>query len=251
MPKFSVVTPVYNHSQERFSQTERCLASLKVQSFQNYEHILIDQTEDQNLSGLMFLIHEYGNSLKIRYFTQPHLERLYALRKGFEEATGEWFCLLDSDDIYLPHYLETVNQMIEENQEYKMFNFGSVHIHADKRVTVRDAFKPAKLEVGHEVFGGGNIVNGTFVWHRSVWETLGDFPTTTDKLWNPWDFSIAAQEEFPELKDYFMVEHEDEPEKIAKELGNPFGQDFYLFYKYTRKYHSLAVDKHLYGVYAR
>lgn len=243
MPKFSVITPVYNHNKKRLLDTWRCINSVRSQSFRDFEHILIDQTENEELEL------SFGDLDEEVLVRQPHLERLFALRMGFEEAKGDWFCLLDSDDIYLPHYLETVNQMIEENPEYKMFNFGSVHIHKDGKVTVRDAFKPLlKEDVGHAEFNGGNIVNGTFVWHRSLWEELGDWPKI-EKLWNPWDFSIAFQEEFPEQKKYFMVDHEDEPEKIAKELGNPWGNDHALFYRYTREYRSLAVDKHLYGVY--
>jgi glycosyltransferase involved in cell wall biosynthesis len=244
MPKFSVITPAYNHNEFRRRDLDRCVSSLLNQSFQKFEHIIVDQTDNEDFD--MSWLDEVGS---VRWFQQPHLERLYALREGFEQAMGEWFCLLDSDDIYLPHYLETCNLMIEENPEHKMFNFGNIYIHRDGRVTSRDVFKPEMKEVGHEEFGGGCIVNGTFIFHRSVWEDLGDFPTTTDKLWNPWDFSIAAQEEFPELQKYFMVDHEDEPEKIAKELGNPWGNDFYLFYKYTRKYHSLPIDKHLHCVY--
>lgn len=241
--KFSVITPAYNYDKKRMMAMNRCSSSLLGQTFQDFEHIIVDQTENEEFT-------DWGRQVyNCKVIKQPHVERLYALREGFNQAEGEWFCLLDSDDIYLPHYLETVNKLIEENPDQKLFNFGSVHVHTDGKVAVRDAFKPAKLEIGHEVFGGGNIVNGTFVFHRSVWEELGDFPTTTDKLWNPWDFSIAFQEEFPELKVYFMVDHEGEKEKIAKELGNPWGQDFALFYRYTRVFHSLAVDKHLYCVY--
>lgn len=247
MPKFSVITPTYNYDKKRALAFCRAGNSLAYQTFEDYEHIVVDQTEEDGYKTEFEGI-GYEKVIKVE---QPHLERLYALREGFHQAIGDWFCLLDSDDIYLPHYLEACNQMIEENPEAKMFNFGNIYFHKDGKVSARDTFKPKMLEVGHEEFGGGNIVNGTFIFHRDIWEDLGDFPTTTDKLWNPWDFSIAAQEEFPELQKYFMVDHEDEPEKIAKELGNPWGQDFYLFYKYTRKYHSIPVDKHLYGVYAK
>ena len=47
---------------------------------------------------------------------------------------------------------------------------------------------------------------------------------------------------------YFMVNFEDEPDKIIKELGNPWGNDFYLFYKYTRQYVSKPIDEYLYIV---
>jgi glycosyltransferase involved in cell wall biosynthesis len=246
--KFSVITPLYIYDEKRKKDFLRSCVSLSSQSFRDFEHIIIDQTENEDWE-----VRAKGNYLlnNVKVIRQDHVERVFALREGFKQAEGEWICLLDSDDIYLPHYLETVNAMIEQNPEQKLFNFGNIYIYKDGRVTTRDAFQPKKLEVGHEIFNGGTVVNGTFVFKRELWEELGDFPTTTDKLWNPWDFSMAAQEEFPELKTFFVVDHPDHPEGCPKELGNPWGQDYYLFYKYTRKYHSLAVNKHLYGVYAK
>ena len=39
--------------------------------------------------------------------------------------------------------------------------------------------------------------------------------------------------------------------KVIKELGNPVGNDFYLFFKYTRVYHSLPLDLYLYQVFLK
>ncbi len=243
-PMFSIITPLYIYDEKRQKDFSRCLDSVQMQSNQDFEHIVVDQS-DADLSFIQEI-------KTVKYFHQEHLERLFALRKGFEEAKGEWFCLLDSDDIYLPHYLETVAQMIMDNPDQKLFNFGSIHIHKDGIVNSRDPFEPEwnEKEGRHEIFGGGTIVNGTFVFHRSVWEELGDFPKI-EKLWNPWDFSIAFQEEFPEIKSMFTVDHPDHPEGLAKELGNPWGQDYQLFYRYTRKYRSMPFKKHLYGVYCK
>jgi glycosyltransferase involved in cell wall biosynthesis len=248
--KFSIITPVYNHNEERKEKAIRAIGSISSQniSSDNYEHIIVDQSDD-NLKLDFEDLGDCNHNIKI--IKQPHVERLYAIREALNNCSGEWICFLDSDDIYLPHYLKEVSEMIENNPEYKMFNFGNIYIDKESHIRVRDEFRPNALEVGHEIFSSGTIVNGTFVFHRSLWEEMGDFPTTTDKLWNCWDFSIAAQEEFPELKAFFMVDVVDEPNKVAKELGNPWGQDFYLFYKYTRKYHSLPFRKHLYAVYSK
>ncbi|HDY86859.1 MAG TPA: glycosyltransferase, partial [bacterium] len=177
--------------------------------------------------------------------------------------------LLDSDDEYMPDYLEKVDKMFQENPEYKLFNFGCFFEHSDeggKRLK-RGPFIPKEREIGHEVFGGGNIVNGTFAFHRSVYEDLGAYPSALIKdidcseinygkvrdlhMNTPYDFSAYAQLEYPEIRQFFMVDHEAEPNKIVKELGNPWGNDYYLFYKYTRKYHSKPVDENLYVVHIR
>ena len=187
-----------------------------------------------------------------------------------KEAKGEWFVFLDSDDELVSYYLEVCDAMIVKFPDSKLFNFGSIHITKDYKAQARDAFKPAKLDVGHEVFGGGKIVNGTFIFHRSVYEDLGGFPEQhmeavdcTDinypdnegnlvrvlSMCSPWDFSAYYQVKYPEIRQFFT--HNAEPHKVIQELGNPWGNDFALFYQYTRKYHSEPVDAHLYIVHPK
>lgn len=157
--------------------------------------------------------------------------------------------------------------MIKDNPGYKMFNFGNIYVHKDGKVSKRGPFKPKKKKEGHEKFSGGKIVKGTYVLERSVWEEMGGFPPETAKdvdcteinyggirdlhMNTPYDFAAYAQVEFPEIREFFMINHEAEPNKIIKELGNPWGDDFYLFYKYTRKYHSKPIEEYLYKVHPR
>lgn len=244
MPKFSILTSVHVLHELKQRQLERCQRSLVNQSFQDYEWIVVDDGSTQPLPALV-------ETAKL--FKQPHLERIVALSEAMKQAKGEWFLFLDSDDELMSYALEAMNKMIEKNPEYKMFNFGSLHVNRNYKTRVRDAFKPVEKEVGHEIFGGGNIVNGTFLFHRSLYDELGGFPSNGSikdpnqkreflYMTNPWDFSIAAQEEFPEIKYLFLVTSAEHPNGLPKELGNPWGNDFYIFYKYTRQYHSRPYD---------
>ena len=259
-PFFSIITSVNLCDQERVDKFLRCIESVKKQTFRNFEWVIVDDG-----SPMPFLWKDTLSGIpKIKVIHKEHAERVIGYNTGFQKAKGEWFTLLDSDDAYDPSYLSTLYQHIVENPMYKLFNFGSVHIDSEGDRRNRDAFKPKVEEVGHEVFGGGNIVWGTFAFHRSVYEDLGAYPPAVIEnidcseinyggvrnlyMNTPYDFSAAAQIEFPELRQYFMVDHEAEPEKIIKELGNPWGNDHYLFLKYTRKYHSKPFDKYLYIV---
>lgn len=249
--KFSVITTVYCWHELKRKQLNRCKKSLESQSFTDFEHIIVDDGSPEDFAPV---------EADIR---QPHLERIHALKKGMKLAKGEWFVFLDADDELVSYALETINQMIEKYPDYKMFNFGSFHVNRDYSTKIRGVFQPKMEEVGHAEFGGGNIVNGTYVFHRDVYEDLGGFPDDEKEIdtseinyggvralnmCSPFDFAAKAQLEFPKIRDYFTVDSGEPEGKIIKELGNPWGQDFYLFYKYTRKYHSKPFDIPLYIV---
>jgi len=264
--KFSIITPVYL-TEDRQELFYKCLESVNNQTFKDFEYIIVDDG-----SPIPVIQPDIPNC---KVISQANLQRLAAYNTGFKEAKGDYFCLLDSDDEYEPNYLGPVNEMFEQNPEYKIVNFGNVMIYPNGTIEKRPAFKPKELEVGHESFGGGNIVNGTFVFNRQVYEEIGAFPqfhienvdcTSINypawegqpepyirELWmtSPYDFSAYAQIEFPDMQKYFMVKHPDHPKNLVKELGNPFGNDYYLFYKYTRKFKSKPFDEYLLKVHLR
>lgn len=260
--KISIITPVHLWKPERVEAFLKTIESVRNQAEKNFEWIVVNDgsTED-------FLWDSIRDIATV--IDKDHEERVIAYNTAFKKARGDIFCLLDADDEYAPTYTKKVANYFKRWPEYKMFNFGCRYHHSDGKKVSRGSFKPKMLKVGHEEFGGGNIVNGTYVWHRSVYEDLGAFPPRVIKDINcteinygpkqprdlnmntPYDFSAAAQMEFPELRKNFMVNHEEEPNKIIKELGNPWGQDFYLFYKYTRKYHSKPLESILYIVHPK
>lgn len=268
MFKFSVITPVHLWNEDRVEHFLRTIESLKAQTFKDFEWVVVD---DGSVMPFRWdLLFETG--LNVKLIQQQHEERVIAYNNAFKEAAGEWFTLLDSDDEYKPDTLEKWNRAIENHPESKMFNCGAVYAHKDGKFTYRDPFVPERKKIGHQIFGGGNVVNGTFIWHSSVYDELGAFPETHIKdidcsainypgkdgefvrdlyMGSPYDFSAAAQLEFPEVRKYFMVNVDNEPTKTIKELGNPWGQDWYLFYKYTRKYHSRIFKEYLYIVHPR
>lgn len=260
IPKFSILTPVHLWSQKRIEDFGRCVESVRNQTFKDFEWIVVNDG-----STLPFSWETIKDIARV--FEQPHLERIVAYNKALENANGKWFCFLDSDDEYDSRYLERVNKMIKKNSNYKMFNFGCKFVHKDGKTVTRDPFRPKKLRVGHEMFGGGNVVNGTFVFHKDVYKDLGAFPPQDIKnidcseinyggvrdlcMCSPWDFSAYYQLKYPEIRKYFMIDHVAEPQKILKEMGNPWGNDFILWYQYTRKYHSKPFKEYLYIVHLR
>ncbi len=253
----SIITPVHISEERTYNELLRCIESVKNQTFRDFEHIIINDGSTYPVE-----IPKYPN---LKVINQENLQRYTAYNTGFKEAKGDIFTLLDGDDEYDPDYLLEVDKWFRKYPN-KLFNFGCKYIHSDGNISYREAFEPKKKKVGHETFGGGKIVNGTFVFHRSVYEDLGAFPPHVVKdidcseinyskgprelhMTSPYDFSAYYQMKYPEIRQFFMVDVESEPTKVIKELGNPFGNDYALFYQYTRKYHSKPIkNKYLYIV---
>lgn len=260
--RFSVITPVYVDNEDTANELLRAIESIKNQTFnhKDFQHVIVN---DGSVHKVDIPKHPW-----IKLINQENLQRITAYNTGLQNTEGEIITLLDGDDEYDPTYLEEVDKSFKENPDYKLINFGCTYMHSDGVSTRRDPFRPKEEEIGHEIFGGGKVVNGTFAFHRSVYEDLGGYPPhhTVDidcsdigysegprELWmtSPYDFSAYAQMKFPEIRPHFQEKHPDHPRGLVRELGNPWGNDFYLFYKYTRKYHSKPIDKYLYVVHPK
>jgi glycosyltransferase involved in cell wall biosynthesis len=106
----SIISPVYNS--ERFLQA--CIESVKGQTFQQWEHILVDDCSTDNSSSI---IQKYARQDKrFRYYrlnqnSGPGVAR----NKAIELATGRFIAFLDSDDTWYPDKLERQIRFMEES----------------------------------------------------------------------------------------------------------------------------------------
>ena len=93
-PKISVITPTYNVE----SLIEACLLNVAVQSYQNREHLIIDnESTDSTPDIVRNLAKEHPH---IRLVSGKD-EGIYdALNKGIDLSSGEWLYILGSDDSF-------------------------------------------------------------------------------------------------------------------------------------------------------
>lgn len=109
MIKISIIVPVYNV--EKY--IGRCLDSLLVQTFADFEVICID---DGSPDGSGKICEEYvkrDSRIKVHHIENGGVSnaRNYAL----SEAAGEWYAFVDADDWVEPDYLETLYEKATEN----------------------------------------------------------------------------------------------------------------------------------------
>lgn len=105
--KISVVMTSYNYAQYIGDAIESVLN----QTYENWELIIIDDCSSDNSTEI---IKEYANrDNRIKFFlNDKNLGLSYSLKKGIENASGEWIAFLESDDKFLPNSLETKAQQI-------------------------------------------------------------------------------------------------------------------------------------------
>lgn len=105
----SVIVPVYNV--EPF--LERCIQSLKNQTYRNLEIILVDDgSTDQSLT-LCRKVAETDD--RIRVFQQQYQGVSASRNCGLAHASGEYIMFLDGDDEAAPNYVEKLYKTLQDN----------------------------------------------------------------------------------------------------------------------------------------
>lgn len=107
----SVIIPVYNAA----SLINRCLDSIVSQNG-NYpiELIIVD---DGSTDNSVELIRQRPEQDKIRLFQQKNSGPAKARNKGIAKARGKYIAFLDADDYWLPGFLSSTVDFLENNNE--------------------------------------------------------------------------------------------------------------------------------------
>jgi len=107
IPKISIVTPSFN--QGRF--IEKTILSVLEQDYPNLEYIIIDGGSTDESAEI---IKKYEKQLAY-WVSEQDRGQSHAINKGFERATGEIFCWLNSDDWFHPGALTAVAEAFRAN----------------------------------------------------------------------------------------------------------------------------------------
>jgi len=98
---YTVFTPTFN----RAHTLRRVYESLSVQTFRDFEWLVIDDGSTDGTADLLRGIQAEAK-FPIRVFYQENQGKLVALNRAVETARGRWFLTLDSDDSCRPESLE-------------------------------------------------------------------------------------------------------------------------------------------------
>ena len=116
-PKISIIIPIYK-AEEFLPQ---CLESILLQTFENWECILVDDGSPDNCG---FICDEYA--IKDSRFRVVHKNNggvSSARNAAIKEAKGEWLYFVDSDDTLYPRALSVLDSLIENNVDAVMAGY--------------------------------------------------------------------------------------------------------------------------------
>ncbi len=107
--KFSIIIPVYNRPQE----IEELLESLTKQDFSDSFEVLV--VEDGSTEKSENIVERYKNQLDLKYFFKENSGAGDSRNFGMQQATGNYFIILDSDVIVPKQYVTEVAKALKEN----------------------------------------------------------------------------------------------------------------------------------------
>lgn len=107
-PKVSVVMPAYNTAR----YIAESLDSVFAQTFQDFEVIVVNDG-DPDTPQLEDVLRPYMS--RIQYIKQENRGLSGARNTAMRRARGEFLAFLDSDDIWMPGYLEAQVKFLEQN----------------------------------------------------------------------------------------------------------------------------------------
>jgi GT2 family glycosyltransferase len=186
VPRVSVITPVYDPSEEVLAA---CLASVASQSFQDWEHLLVD---DASPSPHVARQLEAAARLDPRVVTRrrPHNGGIVdASNDALALASGEIVVLLDHDDLLAPQALERIVEAFDHHDDVD-------YVYSDEDVLdpTGRCFDPFfKPDWSPERFRDQMYTCHVSAIRRSVVEAVGGFRAGFDGA-QDWDLVLRCTE---------------------------------------------------------
>jgi len=171
----SIVIPIYNQADKLGS----CLASIKAQSFQDFEVIVVNDgsTDDP---AKVFKLFEQKFAGKIKYISQANRGSNPARNRGAKEAKGEYLLFCDADIVMDPQMLKTLYDRLSKSDDadyaYCSFKYGW------------KTFVPG-------VFSGEKLKKAPFI-HTSALIKASKFPGFDEQIkrFQDWDLWLTMLE---------------------------------------------------------
>lgn len=203
----SVVIPTYNHE----SYVYDSVMSVVSQSTLPLEIIIVDDgSTDKTVEICRKISLQYPF---VHIFEQENKGAHNAINRGVGLARGKYIAILNSDDLFLSHKLETCAELIEKNPNVEVFVHAVDFIDEDNRILTKgivvDWYKRAWDFYGKSQLLGLSLLNENFVvttsnivFLKKIWEQATGFQPL--RYCHDLEFLLAASKN----SDKFLVQNQ-------------------------------------------
>lgn len=131
-PWLSIIVPVYNAAK----YIEKCIHSILIQSFSNFELILVDDGSTDASGSICRNYAQKDN--RVKYFLKENGGSIQARAFGVERSVGDYFTFCDADDYYASaNVFEKIYEEIsKEDCDILQFNYIKKYNHLINRVNL-------------------------------------------------------------------------------------------------------------------
>ena len=180
-PVVSVITPAFNAA----GRLRDCVESIRSQSFQNWEHVVVDDgSTDATWASLVVL---QAQDARLKAIQQAKAGPGAARNAAMKAASGKYFAFLDADDRATPLRLATQVAFLDDHPEVHVLG-GAIVIVSDTGQQLETACLSEEHEdLERKIFRSCPFFTSTVMARRLFFEKTGgfaeDLPRAQDYDW--------------------------------------------------------------------
>ena len=187
MPKISIIVPLYN-TPEKF--LKEMVDSVVNQSYANWQLVLVDASDKD--SGY---IKKAVDSYKDGRITYKKLDENKGIsgntNAGFALAEGDYFALLDHDDVILPNALYENVKAINETGAQVLYS-DEITLDGDLKHLIQFHFK---IDYAPDFLRGVNYITHFLVFEKALFEKVGPYEDASYDGAQDFDLTLRLSEQ--------------------------------------------------------
>lgn len=232
--QISIIIPAYN----RAKLIPRAIESVLNQTWDDWELIIVD---DGSTDDTKAVINQYLTDKRVSYYHQKNEGVCAARNHGAQKAKGEYLIFLDSDDEFMPDYLEQIHNLFHKEPDAI---FAGVRFFEDEVL-----YKEVKSDEPYGKYDEvGLFLAGSFTIKTSLFFEAGMYDTNI-KYGENTELSFRLQALLKKkifLKDYFLNIYQEKGARTSSSNQNISTSTEYVLRKHQAFFNT---DKHAKWIY--
>jgi len=165
----TVITPAFNAA----GRLRDCVASIRSQSFGNWEHVVVD---DGSTDATWALLEELkAQDARLRAIQQTNAGPGAARNAAMKAASGRYLAFLDADDRAMPHRLATQVAFLDDHPEVHVLGGAMVIVSVTGRQLGTECLPAEHEDLERQIFRLCPFFTSTVMARRVFFEKTGGF----------------------------------------------------------------------------